>query len=118
MKRTAVLIFLIYVLSSLLVLFSLTTIFYPYLAALGSIDLVLNAISDSRILTALFLSILSSIVTTVLALIFGIPLAYVFATKEFAGKDLVETLTIDIPQTFPPIAEGMIFFCFLDQTRQ
>src|SRR5262249_43024325 len=44
---------------------------------------------------------------------FGVPLAYVFATREFRGKVVVETLAVDVPQTFPPVAEGMIFLLML-----
>ena len=59
------------------------------------------------------MSLTSAIVTLVIAIILGIPLAYVVATKEFTGKAIIETLTIDIPQTFPPIAEGMILLLML-----
>ena len=104
---------ILYILAAALAVFSIFTIFYQYIAALGSLKEVIAAIGNDRILTALWLSFSSAIVTVIFAIILGIPLAYVFATKEFPGKALVETLTIDIPQTFPPIAEGMIFLLML-----
>lgn len=89
------------------------TFIYQYVAALGSFKAVINSFSNDRILTALLISIASSIVTTLIAIPFGVSLAYVFAIKEFKLKGLMETLAVDIPQTFPPVAEGMIFFFML-----
>ncbi len=113
LNKYQIAIFLLYAIASILVIFSVGVIVYPYLAAAGSISQVIFEIESTRILSALFLSITSSIATTILAIIFGIPLAYIFAMVEFRGKDLIETLSIDIPQTFPPIAEGMIFLLLL-----
>lgn len=100
---------LLYLVGGFLATFFIFTILYQYVAALGSLKEVLSAMENSRILTALYLSISSSVVTVILAIIFGIPLAYIFAIKDFRFKATIETLTIDIPQTFPPVAEGMIF---------
>lgn len=110
------LIFILYGLSVIALLFFVGTIFYQYYFALGSFSKVLEAFSNSRILSALWLSIISSVVTTALAVLFGVPLAYIFAVKKFKGKILLETIAIDVPQTFPPVAEGMIFLLMLGPT--
>ncbi|GEM_PF-1104916 len=110
------LIVIVYTLATALVLFLLVTILFQYYAALGSWNQVFAAMGNSRILSALWLSITSSIATTIVALIFGIPLAYVFATKQLRGKVVFETLVVDVPQTFPPIADGMIFLLMLGPT--
>ncbi len=106
-------IFALYFLSTILALFAVSTILYQYVAALGSFSEVIKAIGQYRILSALWLSITSSIGATALAVLLGVPLAYVFATKDFLWKTLVETLVIDIPQTFPPVAEGIILLLML-----
>ncbi|MBI3633283.1 MAG: ABC transporter permease subunit, partial [Candidatus Vogelbacteria bacterium] len=106
----------IYFLAGCLALFLVTTILFQYYVALGSLDKVLVAVANDRILSALWLSITSSVATTILALIFGIPLAYIFAMKQFLGKIPLETLVVDVPQTFPPVAEGMIFLLMLGPT--
>jgi len=106
-------ILILYFLSTILILFAVGTVLYQYVAALGSLSEVIKAIGEYRILSALWLSITSSVAATVVALILGIPLAYVFATKEFLWKSAVETLVIDIPQTFPPVAEGIILLLML-----
>ncbi len=110
------LIFLLYFLAGFTLLFLVGTILFQYYAALGSIDKVLASLSDERILSALYLSIASSVATTIFAVIFGVPLAYVFAIKQFKGKVPLETIAVDVPQTFPPVAEGMIFLLMLGPT--
>ncbi|MBI3632053.1 MAG: ABC transporter permease [Candidatus Vogelbacteria bacterium] len=110
------LIFILYFLAGCLLLFLVTTILFQYYAALGSLDKVLAAFANDRILSALWLSITSSIATTIFAIIFGVPLAYVFAMKQFRGKIPLETIVVDVPQTFPPVAEGMIFLLMLGPT--
>ncbi|HHT9110733.1 MAG TPA: ABC transporter permease subunit [Candidatus Brocadiaceae bacterium] len=106
-------IIILYVLAGLLLVFSITTFLYQYIAALGSFKKVIASFGNNRILTALILSLLSAFATAFLAIIFGVPLAYLFSMKEFKGKLLLETLAVDVPQTFPPIAEGMIFLLML-----
>lgn len=107
------LIIIIYALAALLLSWTVFTFIYQYIAALGSFKEVVAAWKDDRILSALWLSVLSSFVTVFFSIIFGIPLAYLFALKEFRGKALLETLSVDVPQTFPPIAEGMIYLLML-----
>ncbi|MBI3630801.1 MAG: ABC transporter permease subunit [Candidatus Sungbacteria bacterium] len=106
-------IFLLYFLAGCLLLFLVATILFQYYVALGSLHKVLAAFASDRILSALWLSITSSIATTIFALMFGVPLAYLFAMKQFWGKIPLETLVVDVPQTFPPVAEGMIFLLML-----
>lgn len=107
------LIIIIYILASLLLVFSITTFLYQYVIAVGTFKEVIASFGNNRILTALSLSLLSAFMTAFLAIIFGIPLAYLFAMKDFRGKLLIETLAVDVPQTFPPVAEGMIFLLML-----
>lgn len=106
-------IFVIYGLAIVQLLAAIVPFLYQYVAAAGSYREVIPAFGSARVMTALWLSVLSACVTTVLALVLGIPLAYLFARVDFRGKKLVETLAVDVPQTFPPIAEGMIFLLML-----
>ncbi|MBI5753909.1 hypothetical protein HZA40_02080 [Candidatus Peregrinibacteria bacterium] len=62
--KTKNLIILLYLLAGFLLLFLSVTIFFQYYIALGSWDKVLAAFGNDRILSALWLSVLSSIVTT------------------------------------------------------
>lgn len=110
------LVFILYFLAGCTLIFLVGTILFQYYIALGSLDKVLAAFTNDRILSAVWLSITSSIITTVIAILFGVPLAYVFAIKQFRGKVPLETIAVDVPQTFPPVAEGMIFLLMLGPT--
>src|SRR6266545_7095095 len=112
-STTKHLIIVLYILAGVLLAASIIPFLYQYVAAVGSYRDVIPAFGNARILTALWLSLLSACVTTALALLFGVPLAYFFARTEFQGKGLVETLAVDVPQTFPPVAQGMIFLLML-----
>lgn len=104
---------ILYALGFTLLFWSLFIFFYQYIAVIGITNEVIKAFVSPRILSALWLSLTSAFATTFLAIIFGVPLAYIYAMKEFKGKALLETLTIDVPQTFPPVAEGIILLLML-----
>src|SRR5437879_1824506 len=99
----------LYVLAGIQLAASIIPFLYQYVAAIGAYRDFIPAFGNARILTALWLSVLSACITVVLALLFGVPLGYFFARSKFPGKGFVETLAVDVPQTFPPVAEGMIF---------
>src|SRR5712691_4698862 len=80
------LIVVLYALAGLLLIWSIFTFLYQYIAALGSLREVLSAFGEHRILTALWLSLLSAFVTAALSIVLGIPLAYVLAMKDFPGE--------------------------------
>ncbi len=104
---------LLYAIGGFFLCWSIFTFLYQFIAAIGSWKEVLSSWQDSRIISALWLSILSSFVTLFFAVLLGVPLAYIFAVKHFRGKALFETLAVDVPQTFPPVAEGIIYFLML-----
>lgn len=104
---------LLYMIGGLFLCWSIFTFLYQFIAAIGSWRGVLASWQESRILSALWLSVLSSFVTVFFALLLGVPLAYIFAVKHFRGKALFETMAVDVPQTFPPVAEGIIYLLML-----
>jgi molybdate transport system permease protein len=54
---------------------------------------------------ALGLSLLTSAVATALVVLFGLPVAWLLATREFRGKAIVEVL-VDLPMVLPPTVAG------------
>lgn len=63
-------------------------------------------------LKPIVLSLKVASISTVLALLIGIPLAYLLANKDFRGKTLLETL-VTLPLVLPPTVIGyglLIFF--------
>jgi molybdate transport system permease protein len=65
-----------------------------------------DALREPAVRTALRLSIETSLLATALALVFGIPLAWVQARLEFPGRRLVRALTT-LPMVLPPVVGGV-----------
>jgi molybdate/tungstate transport system permease protein len=86
----------------------LAYICYPFLAFFaraGSLELA--SFADPKLLTAAQYSLLTAPVATVVATLFGVPLAYVLARTSFRGKVLVDSLVI-LPLVMPPIVGGVM----------
>ncbi len=65
-----------------------------------SVSSLIETIKDPEVLKAIFLSIYTSGSAAIISFIFGTPLAYVLARRNFRGKKLVEGI-IDLPIMIP-----------------
>jgi molybdate transport system permease protein len=65
-----------------------------------------SVITSSTSLDALWLTLIASLATTALALVFGFPLAWLLARVEFHGKALLRGLTT-LPMVLPPVVGGI-----------
>jgi molybdate transport system permease protein len=63
-------------------------------------------LGDRQVVSALWLSLVTTATTLVLVVAFGTPTAYVLARREFRGKQLLDTL-IDLPMVVPPAVAGV-----------
>ncbi len=91
-----------------------------YLGYEGSIGSFSNpSLSLSRdVIGSIVLTIVSSAIASLIALILGIPVAYYLARYDFRGKDIVEAL-IDLPTTVPHPLVGiaiLLFFGSISET--
>ncbi len=68
-------------------------------------DIVTTA-KDAEVYHAIFLTLRASLWAALTALIFGVPLAYILARKDFKGKKIVEGI-IDLPVIIPHTAAGI-----------
>ena len=73
--------------------------------AVESGELAENLTSE-LVLDAMWLSAVTSTIALVLAVVFGTPLAYLLARRDFPGKTLVDLL-IDLPIVLPPTVAGV-----------
>jgi molybdate transport system permease protein len=72
----------------------------------------LEELTRPEALTALRLSVVVSLVATMLAVLFGVPLAWIYARVPFPGRDVVRALTT-LPMILPPIVGGVaLLFAF------
>ncbi len=65
-----------------------------------------TALTAPETLEALELSLVASLSATVVALVLGVPLAWVYARAEFPGRDLLRALTT-LPLVLPPVVGGI-----------
>lgn len=72
----------------------------------GASSEVLHALSDPSVLTALRLTSISVALVLLLSVVFGTPVAYLLARREFMGKRLLETI-LEIPIALPPLVAGV-----------
>jgi len=64
---------------------------------------------------ALWMSIWTSMTTTLLALLFAVPMGYALSRFRFPGRLLADTI-VDLPIVFPPLVAGLTLLVFFSQT--
>jgi len=69
-------------------------------------------LTSAEAITALRLSFVVSLAATALALLLGVPLAWIYARVTFPGRDVVRALTT-LPMILPPVVGGVaLLFAF------
>ena len=72
----------------------------------------LSDLTAPEAVTALRLSLVVSLAATAVALVLGVPLAWVYARVPFPGRDVVRALTT-LPMILPPVVGGVaLLFAF------
>ncbi|MEK6225826.1 MAG: ABC transporter permease [Chloroflexota bacterium] len=75
-------------------------------------ETALGDLTTPEALTALRLSFVVSLAATALALLLGVPLAWIYARVAFPGRDIVRALTT-LPMILPPVVGGVaLLFAF------
>lgn len=70
-----------------------------------------SAIRSSEILFAIGLSLVTATISTVISMLFAVPVAYAISKNDFFGKSLVDSL-LDLPIVISPIAIGAALLVF------
>ncbi|MEM2897551.1 MAG: ABC transporter permease subunit [Candidatus Bathyarchaeia archaeon] len=107
--------FAIDMLAYAVIIYMLVSIFYLYFAVGGSWDLVGKALLDDRVIGSIIISISSAFIVGGLAVAIAIPTAYFLVYRNFRSKSMLETFLIDLPQTFPPVTEGLVYLLMFEQ---
>jgi len=91
---------------SVVILFFLT---YPFVSLMLLADpkLLGFTLSSATIIRALLLTLEAATLSTLILMVFGVPLAYILARFEFRGKKLVEAIT-DLPLVIPHAVVGIM----------
>lgn len=98
------------ILGSLLVLFIILPILNLLFTTAPS--RIISMARDPSVRDALYLTLSAAMISTLISLLFGIPLGYVLAREEFAGKAFVEGI-VDMPVVIPHTIAGIaLLFIF------
>jgi molybdate transport system permease protein len=65
-----------------------------------------STLGESVVAQAIRLSMATTLIATGLSLVFGTPLAYLLARRQFRGRTMIDTL-IDLPMVLPPSVAGI-----------
>jgi len=76
------------------------------LLATTSIGQYISAFLDEEVRLAIFLSLFTATLTTILAIVLGVPLAYILARKDFPFKETIDSL-VDLPILIPHTVAGI-----------
>lgn len=77
---------------------------------------VTTVLTSKFIRHALWMSIWTSCVTTLLAIIFAVPIGYSLSRFRFPGHVLIDAI-VDLPIVFPPLVVGLTLLVFFSQTN-
>lgn len=72
-------------------------------------DAVRVVAGDGRFWAAFWISVSSAFLVILLTALFSVPTAYFLAFTKSKFRHILEAALIDIPQTFPPVAVGVIY---------
>jgi molybdate transport system permease protein len=67
---------------------------------------VFMELHNSSVLDAMKVGLATSSLATIMSFAFGVPTAYLLATRDFRGKSLVDAL-LDLPMVLPPAVAGL-----------
>ena len=69
-------------------------------------ELFISSLFDPRVVSALWLSLLTSTISLSIVILVGTPFAYVHSRNTYPGKMIVDTL-VDLPLVLPPAVAGL-----------
>jgi len=80
----------------------------PLVAVFLNLDLnkVLMQMKNPQIVSALTVGLVTSFLATLTSFVFGVPTAYLLATRKFPGRALIDTI-LDVPIVLPPAVAGV-----------
>lgn len=76
---------------------------------------VATVLTSGFIRHALWMSIWTSVASTLIALSFAVPMGYALSRFRFPGRTIADTV-VDLPIVFPPLVAGLTLLVFFSQT--
>lgn len=72
----------------------------------SDLNSIIVNLQDTQVISAIFVSVYCALIATLIAILFGVPLAYTLARHDFFGKGFVESI-VDIPIVIPHTVSGI-----------
>ncbi len=102
--------FIFLVIGSLLIIFTILTLFNMIFRQLVlDMEGLIEAAADPVVVDSIILTLYCSFLATLIAAILGTPLAYILARHNFRGKSIVESV-IDVPIIIPHSVAGIALY--------
>ncbi|MCQ1538368.1 ABC transporter permease subunit [Methanocalculus taiwanensis] len=76
---------------------------------------MISSLKSPEIHFAIYLSLVTSVISTILCILIGVPSAYALARYDFPGKHIVNTI-LDMPLALPPLVAGVGLLLFFGTT--
>jgi molybdate transport system permease protein len=76
---------------------------------------LLGVLRNRHVGRALYLSVVTSLSTVIISMLFAVPIGYVLTRHRFPGRLLADTI-VDLPIVFPPLVAGLTLLVFFSQT--
>jgi len=113
MKNKEIYKLIFYFLSGLLVLFFI----YPIAKLIYNAGIlnIFKSVTEKEVYNSIFMTFYVSFCGVILALIMGVPLAYILARYNFRGKSFIEAV-IDLPTMIPHTAAGIAILLAYNNT--
>ncbi len=106
MRRNYVDYFFIF-LGSFLIVYIILPIAVTIVFQIFDFNMLLKALQDDSVLKALKNTLITSMATMLISLVFGVPLGYILARKDFRGRSIVQGI-IDVPIVIPHSVVGIM----------
>lgn len=87
-----------------------TDAFNTLLSAVG--NPIIKSLQSDVIVSSIQVSLITTSVSTIICIAFGIPLAYILSRYNFWGKRVLDT-AVDLPMVLPPTVAGLSLILFL-----
>ncbi|MCD6492203.1 MAG: molybdenum ABC transporter permease, partial [Archaeoglobaceae archaeon] len=94
------------ILSSIIVIFILLPVVATISVQFYDFNELTKAMSDKTVWDSIFLTYYAALISTLIAIIFGTPLAYILSRYDFQGKSIVEGI-VDVPVVIPHTVAGI-----------
>lgn len=93
-------------LASLMVLFVILPIFSTFAAQTSDVEGFYDALTDSDVWRVILFTVYAALLSTLIAVVLGTPLAYLMVRANFFGKSLVSGF-VDLPIIIPHVVSGI-----------